>query len=99
MRRLLAALRAFPGLERLRALLAALRARIRPRRIEAPEDGGLTAVEYEAVTLIAYEGQGAYARAQEQARYCRRAGSESGFRFWSQVADEVALRTRGHIRG
>ncbi len=47
------------------------------------------------MTLIAYEGQKAYARACEQARYCRRQGSEDGFRFWSAVADEVALRTKG----
>ena len=56
---------------------------------------GLTAVEYEAVSLIAYEGQKAYARAREQARYCRGRGSEHGFRFWSAVANEVALRTKG----
>jgi aspartate aminotransferase-like enzyme len=52
-------------------------------------------VEYEAVSLIAYEGQKAYARAREQARYCRGRGSEDGFRFWSAVANEVALRTKG----
>ncbi len=64
-------------------------------RSRSPEQNGLTAVEYEAVTLIAYEGQKAYARAREQARYCRRQGSQDGFRFWSEVADEVALRTKG----
>ncbi len=68
--------------------------RLRRRRIPVRQDG-LTAVEYEAVTLIAYEGQKAYARAREQARYCRRQGSEDGYRFWSVVADEVALRTKG----
>jgi len=52
-------------------------------------------VEYEAVSLIAYEGQKAYGRARDQARYCRGKGSEEGFRFWSEVADEVALRTKG----
>src|SRR4051812_23097053 len=31
---------------------------------------GLTAVEYEAVALIAYEGRAAYNRAREQAEYC-----------------------------
>ena len=36
-------------------------------RSRAPEKNGLTAVEYEAVTLIAYEGRKAYARAREQA--------------------------------
>ena len=78
---------------------AAFRALIRRRRREAQKPVGLTAIEYEAVTLIAYEGKRAYARAREQARYCRGEGSESGFRFWSQVADEVALRTRGRIPG
>jgi hypothetical protein len=52
-------------------------------------------VEYEAVSLIAYERHEAYARACEQALYCRRRGSEDGFRFWSAVAKEVALRTSG----
>jgi hypothetical protein len=50
---------------------------------------GLTAVEYEAVCLIAYEGRAAYARARQQAFYCRARGSEQGFRFWSDVAAEV----------
>ena len=64
-------------------------------RSRAPEQNGLTAVEYEAVTLITYEEQKAYVRAREQARYCRMRGSENGYRFWSAVADEVALRTKG----
>jgi hypothetical protein len=50
-------------------------------------------VEYEAVSLIAYEGRAAYERAQEQAEYCLSRGSESGCRFWSDVAVEVARRT------
>jgi hypothetical protein len=53
---------------------------------------GLTAVEYEAVCLIAYEGRAAYARARQQAFYCRARGSEQGFRFWSTVAVEVDRR-------
>ena len=64
-------------------------------RSPSPEQNALTAVQYEAVSLIAYEGQKAYARAREQAGYCRQNGSENGFRFWSAVADEVALRTKG----
>ncbi|KLK92624.1 hypothetical protein AA309_13065 [Microvirga vignae] len=52
----------------------------------------LTAVEYEAVCLIAYEGRDAYARARQQAFYCRARGSEQGFRFWSDVAAEVDRR-------
>ena len=51
----------------------------------APSNKGLTAVEYEAVCLIAYEGRGAYACAREQADYCRSLGSPSGTLFWSQV--------------
>ena len=53
---------------------------------------GLTAVEYEAVCLIAYEGRAAYARARQQAFYCRSQGSEQGFRFWSAVAVEIDRR-------
>jgi hypothetical protein len=53
---------------------------------------GLTAVEYEAVCLIAYEGRAAYSRARQQAFYCRAMGSEQGFQFWSDVAAEVDRR-------
>ena len=49
------------------------------------------------MSLIAYEGHKAHARAREQARYCRGRGSDQGFRFWSAVADEVALRTKGRM--
>lgn len=55
-------------------------------------DDGLTAVEYEAICLIAYEGSAAYARARQQAYYCRSQGSEQGFRFWSAVAVEIDQR-------
>jgi len=57
-----------------------------------PRPEGLTAIEYEAVCLIAYEGRAAYARACEQALYCQGMGSEAGFRFWSEVAAEVKER-------
>ena len=57
----------------------------------------LTAVEYEAVALIAYEGRNAHARAREQVGYCRQRGSEAGAQFWTQVAHEVRLRTRGRL--
>jgi hypothetical protein len=63
-------------------------ARVSRRR---PQDG-LTAIEYEAVCLISYEGRAAYARARQQAFYCRGRGSEQGFRFWSDVAAEVDRR-------
>src|SRR5215217_8462103 len=53
---------------------------------------GLTAVEYEAVCLITYEGRAAYARARQQAFYCRVRGSEQGSKFWSEVAAEVDRR-------
>jgi hypothetical protein len=56
-----------------------------------PQDG-LTAVEYEAVCLISYEGRAAYARSRQQAVYYRARGSEQGFRFWSDVAAEVERR-------
>jgi hypothetical protein len=53
----------------------------------------LTEIEYEAVSLITYEGRAAYARAREQAEYCLNRGSEAGCRFWSDVAVDVARRT------
>lgn len=62
-----------------------------------PQDG-LTAVEYEAICLIAYEGRAAYARARQQAFYCRARGSETGFRFWSLVAAEVDRRAGASAR-
>ncbi|MBX9758387.1 MAG: hypothetical protein K2Y29_06385 [Beijerinckiaceae bacterium] len=65
------------------------------QRIFRKPDGGLSAVEYEAITLIAQEGRGALAKAREQAAYCRRRGSEQGHEFWTKVANEVSLRTSG----
>jgi hypothetical protein len=58
-----------------------------------PPAADLTVIEYEAVSLIAYEGRAAYQRAREQAEYCLSRGSETGCRFWSEVAVEVARRT------
>ncbi len=58
-----------------------------------PLASGLTVIEYEAVSLIAYEGRAAYERARKQAEYCLSRGSEAGCRFWSDVAVEVAHRT------
>ena len=58
-----------------------------------PVHQGLSAVEYEAVCLITYESRGAYARAREQADYCRSVGSPSGTLFWTQVAAEIERRT------
>jgi hypothetical protein len=63
-----------------------------------PHQVGLTAIEYEAVCLIAYEGRAAYERAREQADYCRSMGSPSGVVFWIEVAAEVARRT-GKVNG
>ena len=70
--------------------LRRIRQWFRPR----PAVEGLTVIEYEAVSLIAYEGRAAYVQAREQADYCLRRGSKSGCRFWSEVAVEVARRTR-----
>jgi hypothetical protein len=71
-------------------LLSWLRSRLRRRPFPSPT---LTAVEYEAVSLIAYEGRNAYRQACEQAGYCLERGSKSGCEFWSKVAIEVATRT------
>jgi hypothetical protein len=68
--------------------------RIRQWFRRRPPAGDLTVIEYEAVSLIAYEGRAAYEQAREQAEYCLRRGSEPGYRFWSEVAIEVARRTR-----
>lgn len=65
------------------------------RRLAGKRDDGLTAVEYEAITMIAQEGRGALAKAREQAAYCRRRGSEQGRLFWTNVADEISMRTSG----
>lgn len=65
------------------------------RRGRSKGEGGLTEVEYEAITLIAQEGRGALAKAREQAAYCRRRRSEQGADFWMRVAQEIALRTGG----
>lgn len=77
----------------MRRFLTRLReALIRLSKRKAVHDG-LTAVEYEAVCLLAYEGRGAHGRAREQAEYCRAMGSPSGMVFWQDVAAEVARRT------
>ena len=84
----------------MRRLLAKIVHALSRRHPKVPPSGPehkLTAVEYEAVALIAYEGRNAHARACEQAEYCRHRGSEAGAQFWSQVAHEVRLRTRGRL--
>jgi hypothetical protein len=68
-----------------------------PKVSPSTNEHKLTAVEYEAVVLIAYERQNAHARACEQAEYCQQRGSEAGAQFWTQVAREVRLRTRGRL--
>ena len=52
--------------------------RIRQLFRRQPPTADLTVIEYEAVSLIAYEGRAAYQRAREQAEYCLSRGSESG---------------------
>lgn len=74
----------------LKVLLSWLRSTVPGRKRRAE---GLTAIEYEAVTLIAYEGRDAYGRAREQADYYGKRGSPDGSKFWLEVAAEVALRT------
>ncbi len=65
------------------------------RRVAGKPEGGLTEVEYEAITLIAQEGRVALSKAREQAAYCRRRGSEQGHQFWMLVANEISVRTSG----
>lgn len=77
----------------MRAIIEFIQALI--RRMSRKRGGGLTEIEYEAISLIAQEGRGALAKAREQAAYCRRRGSEQGYEFWSRVANEVSLRTSG----
>jgi len=77
----------------MRQLLRSIRQALVSLIKRPPVHQGLSAVEYEAVCLIAYEGRGAYARAREQADYCRTMGSPSGTLFWTQVAAEVGRRT------
>lgn len=67
--------------------------RIRQLFRRRPPAADLTVIEYEAVSLIAYEGRAAYQRVREQAEYCLSQGSGSGCRFWSDVAVEVTRRT------
>ncbi len=78
-------------------LIGYLRTLLSRRRMPRPE-ADLTSVEYEAICLITYEGRAAYARAREQAFYCRARGSEQGFRFWSAVAIEVDRRVGASAR-
>ena len=44
--------------------------RIRQLLRRRPPAADLTVIEYEAVSLIAYEGRAAYEQAREQAEYC-----------------------------
>jgi hypothetical protein len=83
----------------MRTLLALLR-RFLVRRVGRVWSSGgeqLSAVEYEAISLMAYEGRAAYRRAREQADYCREMGSLRGAIFWNRVAAEVA-RPTGPLR-
>ena len=80
------------------ATMKRLIAHIRNFLAKRRRQGGLTAVEYEAVCLITYEGTAAYARARQQAFYCRSQGSEEGFRFWSAVATEIDRRAGASVK-
>jgi hypothetical protein len=71
-------------LARLQRLLTHLFHRSAPRR-----PGELSAIKYEAVSLIAYEDRAAYQRTREQADYCREMGSLRGAIFWNLVAAEL----------
>ena len=77
----------------MRQLLRSIRQALVSLVKRPPGHPGLTAVEYEAVCLIAYEGREAYACAREQADDCRSLGSASGTLFWTQVAAEIGRRT------
>jgi hypothetical protein len=77
----------------MRQLLRSIRKALVSLVTRTPSHQGLTAVEYEAVCLIAYEGREAYTRAREQVDYCRSMGSPSGTLFWTQVAIEIRQRT------
>jgi hypothetical protein len=77
----------------MRQLLRSIRKAMKSLVRRTPSNKGLTAVEYEAVCLIAYEGRKAYARAREQAEYCCSMGSSSGSLFWTQVGIEIGRRT------
>jgi hypothetical protein len=79
----------------MRTLLALLR-RFLVRRVDRDRSHGgeqLSAVEYEAITLITYEGRAAYRRAREQAHYCSAMRSPNSAIFWNHTAAEVARRT------
>ena len=67
------------------------------RRPQAPAQV-LTEVEYEAVTMMALEGQGAFEEACEQSRACHSQGSQAACEFWAAVAVEIAHRTRRGVR-
>jgi hypothetical protein len=58
----------------------------------------LTEVEYEAVTMMALEGQGAFDKACEQSRACHSQGSQAACEFWAAIAVEIAHRTRRGVR-
>ena len=67
------------------------------RKPQAP-DQVLTEVEHEAVTMMALEGQGAFAEACEQSRACHSQGSQAACEFWAAIAVEIAHRTRRGVR-
>ncbi len=74
-------------------LLDWLRRRFGSPMRSVQEQSGLTEIQYEAVSLIAYEGRHACARAREQGEFCWKHGSSRGVLFWSRVAIEVERRT------
>lgn len=72
--------------------------RIRQLFRRRPPTADLTVIQYEAVSLIAYEGRAAYERAQEQAEYCFSRESNAGCRFWSEVARRTGKMNMGRAK-
>ena len=78
-------------MRRVLSAIGALFCRLRARRTTAQ---GLSAVEYEAVTMIDLEGRAAFDVACEQSWQCQFRGSPAAGDFWASVAVEIARRTR-----
>ena len=78
-------------MRRVQSIIGSLFRRFRARRKTAQ---GLTAVEYEAVTMMDLEGRAAFEVACEQSWECQFRGSPAASDFWASVAVEIARRTR-----
>ena len=82
-------------MRRVRPAVGALFRRLRARRTTAQ---GLTAVGYEAVTMMDLEGRAAFDVACEQSWQCQFRGSPAAADFSASVAVEIARRTRQKSR-